>query len=37
MKTFSELEKAGNTILYVDDIQELIPTKAQESGHLLPC
>ncbi|MFA7654774.1 MAG: ATP-dependent Clp protease ATP-binding subunit [Candidatus Dojkabacteria bacterium] len=33
MKTFSELEKAGNTILYVDDIQELIPTKAQESGH----
>ncbi|MFA5633601.1 MAG: ATP-dependent Clp protease ATP-binding subunit [Candidatus Dojkabacteria bacterium] len=33
MKTFSELEKAGNTILYIDEIQELIPTKAQESNH----
>jgi ATP-dependent Clp protease ATP-binding subunit ClpA len=33
MKSFNELEKAGNTILYIDEIQELIPTKAHESSH----
>ena len=33
MKSFTELEKAGNTILYIDEIQELIPTKSHESSH----
>lgn len=33
IKTMRELEKAGNTILYIDEIQELIPSKADESGH----
>jgi len=32
IKAFLELEKAGNTILYIDEIQEIIPRKAQESG-----
>jgi ATP-dependent Clp protease ATP-binding subunit ClpA len=29
----SELSRAGNTILYIDEIQELIPAKAEKSGH----
>lgn len=33
MKTMQELEKAGNTILYIDEIQEIIPSKSDESGH----
>jgi ATP-dependent Clp protease ATP-binding subunit ClpC len=28
-----ELENAGNTILYIDEFQELIPAKAEESGQ----
>jgi len=32
-KAMSELEKSGNTILYIDEIQEIIPTKAEKSGH----
>ena len=28
-----ELNSAGNTILYIDEIQELIPAKAEKSGH----
>lgn len=32
-KAMRELENAGNTILYIDEIQELIPAKAQESGQ----
>jgi ATP-dependent Clp protease ATP-binding subunit ClpC len=35
IKAFRELEKAGNTILYIDEMQELIPRKAQESSHSL--
>ncbi len=31
----SELNRAGNTILYIDELQELVPTKATESGHSL--
>jgi ATP-dependent Clp protease ATP-binding subunit ClpA len=34
-KTMSELQKAGNTVLFIDEIQELIPTKGQESQHSL--
>jgi ATP-dependent Clp protease ATP-binding subunit ClpA len=33
MKAIRELDKAGNTILYIDEIQELIPRKAEESNH----
>ncbi|MHC1716917.1 MAG: AAA family ATPase [Candidatus Dojkabacteria bacterium] len=33
IKAMNELEKAGNTILYIDEIQEIIPRKAEESGH----
>ena len=33
IKAFQELEKAGNTILYIDEMQELIPRKAQESSN----
>lgn len=33
IKSINELEKAGNTILYIDEIQELIPRKAQETSH----
>lgn len=33
IKAMRELEKAGNTILYIDEIQEIIPRKAEESGH----
>lgn len=32
-KSMKELEKAGNVILYVDEIQELIPAKAESSGQ----
>ncbi len=31
-KAMEELTKAGNTILYIDEIQELIPAKAEKSG-----
>jgi len=34
-KAIAELEKAGDTILYIDEMQELIPAKAQDSGHSL--
>jgi ATP-dependent Clp protease ATP-binding subunit ClpC len=33
IKAFRELEKAGNTILYIDEMQEIIPRKAEESSH----
>lgn len=41
IKAIRELEKAGNTILFIDEMQELIPTRAQETnqsvaGILLP-
>jgi len=32
-KAMKELENASNTILYIDEIQELIPAKAEESGQ----
>ncbi len=32
-KAVKELENAGDTILYIDEMQELIPTKASESGQ----
>ncbi len=32
-KAMGELENAGNTILYIDEIQEIIPAKAEDSGH----
>lgn len=32
-KAINELQKAGNVILYIDQIQELIPARAQQSGH----
>ena len=32
-KSMEELDNAGNTILYIDEIQELIPAKAEKSGH----
>ncbi len=34
-KSMAELTKAGNTILYIDEIQEIVPTKAAQSGHTL--
>lgn len=34
-KATQELENAGDTILYIDEMQELIPAKAQDSGHSL--
>ncbi|WKZ31281.1 MAG: ATP-dependent Clp protease ATP-binding subunit [Candidatus Dojkabacteria bacterium] len=34
-KAMSEIERAGNAILYIDEIQEIIPTRAEESGHSL--
>jgi len=34
-KAMEELGKAGNTILYIDEMQELIPSKAEESNHSL--
>ena len=33
IKSMTELANAGDTILYIDEIQELIPRKAGESGH----
>ncbi|MBP5204383.1 ATP-dependent Clp protease ATP-binding subunit [bacterium] len=42
IKTMDELSKAGNTILYIDEIQEIIPSKASGgsdhslAGILLP-
>ena len=33
MKAMKELENAGNTILYIDEMQEIIPAKAEESHH----
>lgn len=35
VKTMNELEKAGNTILYIDEIQQLIPSKEGDSGYNL--
>ncbi len=35
IKAMTELSKAGNTILYIDEIQQIIPTKASESGHTI--
>lgn len=32
-KAMGELERAGNTILYIDEIQQIIPTQSQESGQ----
>jgi len=32
-KAMKELENAGDVILYIDEMQELIPSKASESGH----
>lgn len=34
-KAAQELENAGDVILYIDEMQELIPSKAQDSGHSL--
>jgi ATP-dependent Clp protease ATP-binding subunit ClpC len=34
-KAIKELENANDVILYIDEMQELIPTKAKESGHSL--
>lgn len=33
LKAMNELAKAGNVILYIDELQELIPAKAAQSGH----
>lgn len=33
IKSMTELANAGNVILYIDEIQEIIPRKAGESGH----
>lgn len=33
IKAMSELAKAGNTILYIDEIQQIIPARANESGQ----
>lgn len=33
--TMDELQKAGNTILYIDEIQEIVPAKGKESQHSL--
>jgi ATP-dependent Clp protease ATP-binding subunit ClpA len=35
IKAVSELEKAGNTILYIDEIQQLISTGSNDSGYNL--
>lgn len=34
-ETMRELEKAGNTILFIDEIQEITGTKGEESQHTL--
>ncbi|NLE30730.1 ATP-dependent Clp protease ATP-binding subunit [Candidatus Dojkabacteria bacterium] len=33
LKAMNELENAKDVILYIDEMQELIPSKANESGH----
>ena len=35
IKAMQELENSGNTILYIDEMQELIPARAEESNHSL--
>ncbi len=35
IKTMNELEKAGNTILYIDEIQQLVPSKEGNTGYNL--
>ena len=32
-KAMKELDKAGNTILYIDEFQEIIPVKSEGTGH----
>lgn len=32
-QTMDELSKAGNTALFIDEIQEIVPAKGQESQH----
>lgn len=32
-KAMKELERAGDVILFIDEIQELMPAKAEQSGH----
>lgn len=32
-KAMEEIENSGDVILYIDEMQELIPAKAQDSGH----
>ena len=32
-KAMTELAKAGDVILFIDEIQELMPTRAEQSGH----
>jgi ATP-dependent Clp protease ATP-binding subunit ClpC len=34
-KAMNELAEAGDVILFIDEIQELLPTKAEDSGHSL--
>ncbi|MGI6423519.1 MAG: AAA family ATPase [Candidatus Dojkabacteria bacterium] len=34
-KAVKELENAADAILYIDEMQELVPAKAQDSGHSL--
>lgn len=34
-KAARELQNSGDTILFIDEMQELVPSKAQESGHNL--
>jgi len=34
-KAIEELENSGDAILYIDEMQELVPSKAQDSGHSL--
>ncbi len=34
-QTMDELQRSGNTILYIDEIQEIVPAKGQESQHSL--
>lgn len=32
-KAMEEITRSGNVILYIDEIQEIIPARAEESGH----
>ncbi len=34
-KTMSELQRAGNTVLFIDEIQEIVPAKGKQSDHSL--